>query len=246
MNYQSVYFEEGEYYLKTIDSYEDRMQSYRLRHEIFCETLAWVPPSADKLEIDRYDSVATTLGLFSSENGKLLGLSRLIPPDHPFMLEAEFSDLLFPEHPLRKEADTAEITRMAISPSVRNQNLSTYYLRLLFKGIYQWSLINAVRYFYLEVEKKFSRVLPLMGFPCTPVGPIVQLPPGNAFALAICMDLEAFRQKNQGRRLEFLNWMTTIESASALSPVQWHDRERRHEVLPEYSEHESLLSAHSH
>lgn len=72
------------------------------------------------------------------------------------MLETDFSDLVAPGYQIRKEIDTAEISRLAITPSAKEQGLSSRYLNILLKGLYQWTLVNNVRYSYLEVEKRFG------------------------------------------------------------------------------------------
>ena len=79
MRYQMIQFHEDGCWIRSIESEEEYLQAYRLRYQVFCETLGWVPPNSTGLEIDRYDSRAALLGLFSEEN-TLLGLIRLLPP----------------------------------------------------------------------------------------------------------------------------------------------------------------------
>ena len=214
MSYQMIQFYEDGCWVRSIESQEEYLQAYRLRHQVFCETLGWVPSSPTGLEVDSYDASAIPLGLFS-EQGILLGLVRIITPDQPFMLETDFVDLVAPGYSIRKEADTIEITRLTLIPSARKEGLSSAYLRLLFKGVYQWSLENDVRYLYMEVEERFLRVLDRMGFPSTPVGPAKHLPPAGVHSLAALIDWEVFRRHNQMHRAAFLEWMTTGQ----LSPV---------------------------
>src|SRR4051812_49144131 len=119
MNYNPVNFNEADYSIRSIQCEEDRLQAYRLRHLVFSENLGWVPHSSSGLEIDCYDRSAKTVGLFS-ESGKIAGLVRLVTSDQPYMLETEFAALLVPGHNLRKEADTIEISRLAVLPSEKN------------------------------------------------------------------------------------------------------------------------------
>lgn len=212
MNYKTVEFFESGYWVRSIESEEDKIKAYRLRHQVFSEILGWVSPTPDGLEIDCFDHVAESLGLFSEE-GILLGSVRLISPDNPFMLETDFTDLVSPDYLIRKETDTAEVSRLAITPSASHQGLSSHYLRILHKGIYQWSLENAVRYLYMETEERFWRVLNHLGFPCSPIGPVKMIPPGNAKSMAAILDWDEFRDENQIKRSVFLEWMTEAQSA---------------------------------
>jgi len=62
-------------------------------------------------------------------------------------LEREFAPLLASGYRVRKEWDTAEVTRFAVAPKLREYGISPAYIsKLLHKGMYQWSLQNDVRY----------------------------------------------------------------------------------------------------
>ncbi len=231
MEYQTIYFYEEGYSVRTLETEEDHFKAYRLRHEVFCETLRWVPPHPGGLEFDRYDPFATSLGLFSDE-GTLLGFIRFLPPDRSYMLETDFADLVSPQHKIRKEADTMEISRLAVSPSARtHEGLWSRYLGILLKGLYQWTMVNQIRYSYIEVEERFWRLLHILGFPSTPIGPARALPPAEAKSIAAVIDWEEFRVYNRSRRPAFLDWMATVQSAAVGWQGQWHGRGSRPEVL---------------
>lgn len=238
-----IQFYEDGCWIRAIESEEEHLEAYRLRYQVFCKTLGWVPPNPTELEIDRYDSFATLLGLFSEEN-TLLGLIRLLPPNQPFMLETDFSDLVAPGYRIRKEVDTTEISRLTIAPSAQKKGLSSRYLSILLKGLYQWTLVNGIRYSYLEVEKRFWRILQFLGFVSTPIGPVKCLPPAGANSVAAILDWEEFRSHNQSRKPEFFDWMTTVQSAPVVSPGQWRVHGSKPEALKEYFGHESSLSVH--
>lgn len=241
MTYRTIHFYEEGCQLRSIESDEELLQAYRLRHQVFCENLGWVPPNPTGLEVDRYDSFATFVGLFSEEN-TLVGLIRLLPASRPFMLETEFSDLVSPDHRIRKEADTVEISRLAIAPSSKKLGLSSRYLSFLLKGLYQWTQANEIRYAYLEVEKRFWRVLQAMGFLSMPIGAVKNLPPAGASSMAALLDWELFREHNGVHRPEFLDWMTRVQSAPVGSPAQWRVPGSRPGVLQGYSGRENSLS----
>jgi acyl homoserine lactone synthase len=207
LSYGSIEFQEGQYTVKTLDTEEEKRAAYRLRHKIFAEVLQWVPSRADGLEIDDYDAAAVTIGLFDSQ-GRLLGAVRLLPSSGPFMLEREFRSFISPDYAIRKEIDTMEITRLAIDPTVGDKGLSSRMMVRLFKGMYQWCLVNDIRYCYLEVEQYFLRIVRMLGFPCEAIGPVVVVPPANVSSQAALLDLDRFRLESGLQRPDFLHWMT--------------------------------------
>jgi acyl homoserine lactone synthase len=83
----------------------------------------------------------------------------------------------------------------------------------LFKGVYQWSIINEVRFLYMVVEKRFLRVLRAIGFPCEPISPAVTLPPAGAVSVAAMLDWDQFREESVRKHPEFLRWITTLDNA---------------------------------
>lgn len=207
LRYGSIEFQEGRYTVKTLDTDEERLAAYRLRHRIFAELLQWVPCRPDKLEIDEYDATAVMIGLLN-DKGRLLGTVRMLPSSSPFMLERDFRSFVSPDYVIRKEIDTMEITRLAVDPTVGGKGLSSRLMVRLFKGMYRWCLANDVRYCYLEVEQYFLRMIRILGFPCEAIGPVVLVPPANASSQAALLDLDRFRLENALQRPEFLTWMT--------------------------------------
>lgn len=207
---RDIAFREEEFLIKTLRG-EELKKSYRLRHNVFAESLKWVPASEDREEVDMYDLWGSTVGLLHPD-GTLLGMARLIPSSGRFMLENEFGALLPRDYVIRKERDTAEITRLAVNPEIRDPKLSTRIMLAVLKGIYQWAVENEVRYYYLEVEQRFLRALRMFGFPCEPVGPPVKLPPAGATAVAAFYDMLCFDERNAQKRPDFLRWISTIET----------------------------------
>ena len=242
MGYKPIQFHEGEYSVRTLVSKEDHLQAFKLRHKVYAEKLAWVPSTPEGLEVDRFDLHSTTIGLFLREE-KLLGLIRLLPPDHPFMLEVHFLDLVRPDYAIRKEWDTVEITRLTLVPTGEDTGLSASYFKILLKGLYQWSVENHIRYAFMEVEKRFWRILNRLGFLSTPIGPVKRLPPAYAESMASLLDWENFRFYNRTHQPDFLEWISRAQLSSV--PLQWpaHDPVMSPEVLRGYYEHENLPSA---
>lgn len=146
------------------------------------------------------------------DNGTLAGLFRILAPPAPFMLESEFRPCLLPGYRLRKEPDTVEITRLTVDPGIHDKGLSSRMMLALFKGVYQWSIFNDVRYLYMVVEKRFLRVLRAIGFPCEPISPAVTLPPAGAVSVAAMLDWDQFREESARKHPEFLRWITTLDN----------------------------------
>lgn len=207
----NIVFTEGEFFVKTIETHDEMVKAYRLRHRVFAEQLKWVAETEDRQEMDMYDLWGVTVGVFGRD-GVLLGMARLLPSSGEFMLGNEFGALLPEDYVIRKEQDTAEITRLAVNPDVEDPTLSRKVLIAVLKGIYQWAVENEVRYYYLEVEHRFLRALRMLGFPCEPIGPVVKLPPAGAEAVAALYDMARFDEENSKKRPGFLEWISTIQT----------------------------------
>lgn len=210
---RQIAFCEGEFLVKALESEEELWQAYHLRHRVFAEKLRWVPERNDQLESDVYDAWSTSIGLFS--NQQLLGMVRMTPAPFPFMLESEFSGCLVGSHRVRKELDTAEITRLAVDPTITDRGLSAKLMRTIFKGMYHWTLANNIRYTYLVVESRLLRVVQRIGWPCHEIGAPVALPPADVLSVGALLDLDEFRSAAASMRPEMLKWLHTTESATA-------------------------------
>jgi acyl homoserine lactone synthase len=216
--YRLLHFHEQGYCVRTIGDEKELKQAYRLRHRVFREELGWLRASPAGLDIDKYDDWATSLGIFSSQCGShLVATLRLLPPDKPFMLEEEFSELLPLGASLRKECDTTEISRFATLQSSGATEAHTLSV-LLYKAWYQWSVLNSVRYVYLEVEARYARKLRMMGFTTCQLGPSRKLPPAYAESVALLLDWDEFRATNSLKRPEFLEWISKAQLVPAAKP----------------------------
>lgn len=209
MSQIEIGFCESDMVVKTLSSPDEMEQAYRLRHEVFAQTLKWVPPTNDGLEMDMYDLWGASIGLVG-QDGHLLGLARLLPSSGPFMLEQDLRLLLPEGHIVRKERDTAEITRLAIDPTITDKGLSSRLLLSLIKGIYQWALAHGIRYLYLEVDHRFFRVLQAMDIPCALLGPPVVIPPAGTVSVAATMDIINCEQVLARRRPKLMEWLATM------------------------------------
>jgi acyl homoserine lactone synthase len=128
------------------------------------------------------------------------------------MLEKEFGALLPADYQIRKTSDTAEITRLAVDPDIRDRGLTSKMMLALLKGVYQWAVENDIRYYYLEVEHRFFRTLRALGFPCEMIGEPVVLPPAGASSVAALYDMVRFDKENAIKKPQLLNWISSIET----------------------------------
>ncbi len=202
-------FQEGRFLVKTLSAEEEQLQAYRLRYKVYTEALRWVQASGDDREMDPYDAWATPLGVFS-DTGQLVGFSRVLMAPDPFMLEAEFSSCLTHKHEIRKSSDTAEITRLTVDPGLGEKGLSSRVLLAVIKGLYQLLIARDVRYCYMVIEKRFLRVLRVLGFPCQPISEGVALPPAGVVSVAALLDLAQFRAEASATHPAFLQWITSL------------------------------------
>jgi acyl homoserine lactone synthase len=207
---KDIEFCENELVVKTLQG-KELAQSYRLRHKVFAESLKWVPETDDGQEIDLYDLWGVTVGLVRND-GAVVGVARLIPASGQFMLENEFGALLPDGYQIRKHSDTAEITRLAVDPEIRDRGLSYKLMLVLLKGIYQWAVENDIRYYYLEVEHRFFRTLRALGFPCEMIGKPVVLPPAGASSVAALYDMVRFDEENAINKPQLLNWISSFKT----------------------------------
>lgn len=209
---KGIAFYEDDLLVRTLKGEADMIKAYRLRHRVFAERLQWVARNPDELEYDTYDAFSTSVGLFDG-GGELRGVFRMVNSSFPFMLESEFRACLLPTCDVRKSPDAAEITRLAIDPTLTDKGLSNRLMQVLFKSVYQWSMHNDVRYLYMVVEKRFLRVLRGMGFTCEAISPAVSLPPAQAVSIAAVLDWEQFHQTCPQKQPSFYRWMNVIDGS---------------------------------
>lgn len=234
MNCKKVFFIEDGFCIREIEKKQDYLQAFKLRHKIYCEFLKWVESSPDGLEMDRYDFFSTSLGVFSQDE-ELVGVIRIIPSGQLFMLEKEFRNLVSLDRRIRKEKDTAEITRLTTLAPLHHKGLKQHQVSLLlYKGVYQWSLFNRIRYLYFVVEERFFRVLKRVGFPCLAVGPVTTLRDGVK-AVATILDWEVFRSETGMYRPDFLKWITNLSQENQM--IEPMLRPERDSELSTFSSH---------
>ena len=88
---------------------------FSLRHHIFKERMNWEVKSYQGKEIDNFDNDKATYIISADKNNFVNGCMRIIPTNHPYMLEKVFPVLLQGEK-IPKSRDIWEVSRFATRP----------------------------------------------------------------------------------------------------------------------------------
>lgn len=201
--------QEGDLRLELLESPALQDQAFRLRHQLFAETLHWVPAHPSGREFDGYDRTTEMLGIVDGQ-GRVLGTARMHPYDTPFMLEQEFAVMLGGAAIPCKGRSTAEVTRFGLEPGARTRMVDTPHGRfdmfcLLIKAVYRWCMARGVNTLLAEVDTRFWRLVRVAGFPWEALAE-PQVMPDGVVAVAIRIDWDHFREVNRLRRPGLLAW----------------------------------------
>jgi len=199
--------QEGDYLIKTLTAPEDLEEAYRLRHDVFCDELKWVPPSANGIEIDAYDSFSELLGVFDGRR-TLVGHIRLTPSPQPFMAEKEFSCILPEGVRIAKGPKMTEITRLCVKREARMTRDPYSIPDMLSKGMYHWSLLMDMRILVVVVDRRCFRFLrSSTTLPLDPLGPFHTMPDG--VSAAVCtISWDKFEAVSREKRPDYMEWMS--------------------------------------
>lgn len=208
-------FQEEDFLVKTITTAEEMDQALRLRHEVFCNELKWVPKTEDGLDRDRYDGFARSIGVFDRDS-RIVGHVRLILAPDPFMIEHEFSSLLSDEVGFRKRAGMAEATRICIRKETRTDRYYSMTLaNLIYKAMYHWSKAHDSDTLITIVERRYYVLLKRSKFPFVPLGEFRPLGEGVMSGI-ISLDWKRFDEVVSKARPEFYEWFVRIPDFAPL------------------------------
>lgn len=206
----NLIFCEESYIVKRLITPEEIDAAYRLRHEVFVDELRWVPPLLDGREIDQFDAFAMPFGIISPD-GKVVGHVRLITSPDPFMIESVFSCLLPKDKPFIKPPNMVESTRICIKKEYRNSTIQSMPLaHVLYKAIYNWSLINAITHMVTIIEKRYYLLLKRSKFPFESVGEFLPLGDGVLAGIAV-IDWSRVEKDVQAARPDFYRWLINLQ-----------------------------------
>ncbi len=182
---------------------EEKRKGYKLRHDVFVAELGWAEAKENNLDIDSYDNEdMIPLGLMFN-NDELIAYLRITLPGARFMMEGEFSQLLG-GRVIAKNRGIVEISKVCVKKNFRRARILSEYGEmnvslLLYKGLYQWSLINDVNKLYMVVDEKVNRLLRLCGFP-TQLIDKPHIMPDGVCAVAVIVDWGEFALVNQKKK----------------------------------------------
>ncbi|MFQ5736538.1 MAG: acyl-homoserine-lactone synthase [Thermodesulfobacteriota bacterium] len=227
-------FKEGDFIVKALSAHEEMEEAFRLRHDVFCDELKWVPPSPDGLEMDPYDDFSDLIGVFDPDR-RLVGHIRLTASPHPFMVEKEFACILPEGVEIAKGPRTSEVTRLCVRKEDRMVRHPVSIPNMLYKGMYQWSLAMGMRVLVIVVDKRCFRHLRSIGLTVDPLGPFFVMPDG--VSASVCyINWDKFERVSSERKPGFLEWMSTLK-APCPSLSQPHGPYSRRRACARYSAH---------
>lgn len=211
----AVLVKEGAFQVELLRFDSEKEQGFRLRHQLFAETLRWVPEHPSGLEIDTYDDFTEMMALLDSSR-RVLGLVRMHESNVPYMIEKEFAVVLGSSLVPFKGRDTAELTRFGVHPEARTLVLRTEHgkldaITLMMKGLYRWSQRRKVRTLYAVTDDRVLRILRIKGLLFEPMAEPKLMPDGVS-AVAVRMDWASFEAYHREKRPELLAWFNQDET----------------------------------
>lgn len=207
---------EGTYQVELLRIEAEKEQAFRLRHQLFAETLHWVPEHPSGLEIDEYDEYTEMIALLDPMR-RVLGHVRLHESTVPYMIEREFAMVLGSGLLPFKGRDTAELTRFGVHPEARSLVLRTDHgtfdaITLMMKGLYRWSKLRGVRTLFAVTDDRVLRILRMRGLPFESMAE-PKLMPDGVTALAVRMNWAHFEEETRKKKPGFLAWFNLDPSA---------------------------------
>lgn len=178
---------------------------YRLRHQVFKQSLDWDVECLHGREIDQFDTDAAIYGAVSDDFGVLEGCFRLLPTTGPYMLRDVFPELLH-GHPAPGDARIMECSRFAVFPQPGNSGSLSELLRITSELLIiqlDYCLRQGIHTMVCATDLRFERILRGAGLSCQRYGPPLRV--GNTHAVAGFMhpnkeNLLSVRQRAEGLR----------------------------------------------
>ena len=178
-------------------SAEHKLSAYRLRHQVYCDELAWQAPHISGLEMDRHDQLADLVCVISS-CGDVIATIRLLSDHDDWLVDECFADTLTESTDVLKQQACIEASRLAIDPQWRNISVNETGASVL-----DLLLITLINHAWEEQQKRkvLITTTPVMGVTLKrrgvaieQHGPIVTMEDNCKIATFIC-DLEVTRDQ---------------------------------------------------
>lgn len=199
-----IHFQHGRYTVKSIFSDTEQDEIFRLRARVFCAELAWVGNPTDTHEIDEFDDHSTSIAVIDAHE-KLVATLRLTPPGEPWMLHTYFQHLLVENADLRTQ-EAWEVTRLAVAGNARSNAASgeVSAADLLFQGLFQFCVVNNIRFLDMVVSRPIFRYLNRRGLYCDSLSMFANMPDGATAGVAQ------------------LDWLNCLEDEASLAKSKWY------------------------
>jgi|SRR5215813_887146 len=171
-----------------------RDEVYRVRHQVFCEELAFEPQRPDRREYDEYDAHSLHLLIRSAQNGEFMGCTRLVrarpeDPDYPLPFEktcaATLDRSIVDPAKLRRDS-IGEVSRLAVLTRYRKRKLReagfiqhfdtpthSQYSKMfadLYLGIIELARVSGIDTLFVLTEERLARHLRILGYKVQTIG----------------------------------------------------------------------------
>lgn len=186
-------------YFDIVPAYSDALKEevYRLRHQVYCEELAWEPQRPDRREHDEYDAQSLHLLIRSVAIGEFMGCTRLVlarrdDPHHPLPFEKACAATLdrsivdpakLPRHTIGEFGRLAVLARFRKRKGEENhasgliQTFGTmlrprfpYILAGMYLGTIELARLNGVDNLFVLTEERLVRHLQRLGVKIHTIG----------------------------------------------------------------------------
>ena len=175
---------------------------YRIRHQVYCEELAYEPQRPDRRESDEYDPHSLHLLIRSVQIGDFIGCTRIVrtrpdDPNQPLPLEKSCAATLDRSivDPARLPRDSiGEISRLAVLARFRKRPVEErrevgfmrkcgrqmhphfpYILADLYLGTIELARLNGIDTLFVLTEERLARHLRILGFKVRAIGAPIEL-----------------------------------------------------------------------
>jgi acyl homoserine lactone synthase len=157
---------------------------YRLRHQVFKQSLDWDVECLHGREIDQFDTDDAVYGAVADEFGVLEGCFRLLPTTGPYMLSDIFPELLH-GHPVPRDPRIMECSRFAVFPQPGRSGSIAELLRITAELLIiqlEYCLRHGIHTMVCATDLRFERILHGAGLVCERYGPPLRV--GSTRAVA--------------------------------------------------------------
>jgi N-acyl-L-homoserine lactone synthetase len=202
MKGDNYYFNFCDFVFREIEP-DDIEKFYRLRHQIFCKDLNWLPINEQEIEKDSYDNlnISKNFGAFTQSEELIGGVRLVLPSNKGFMLENEFRDLIDDNFIPKK--NSLEVTRLGVDKRFKNPNGAKIALGL-YKIFNIWCLENSFQFYYFVAEKKYIRSLQSLNFFVEKIGnPKLK----HNVTHAALIDVQKTSEQIKSKDKQFHEWM---------------------------------------